>query len=76
MTKILITEFINQSSLENLNKKFEVKYDEKLYENEKQLITMVKDYDGLIVRNKTQVNSNILKNWDAPVHTAAMRWGM
>ena len=43
MTKILITEFINQSSLENLNKKFDVKYDEKLYENEKQLITMIKD---------------------------------
>ena len=34
MTKILITEFINQSSLKNLNKKFDVKYDEKLYENE------------------------------------------
>ncbi len=62
MTKILITEFINQSSLENLNKKFDVKYDEKLCEHEKQLITMIKDYEGLIVRNKTQVNSNILKN--------------
>ena len=62
MTKILITEFINQNSLENLNKKFDVMYDEKLCENEKQLIRMVKDYDGLIVRNKTQVNSNILKN--------------
>ena len=62
MTKILITEFINQSSLKNLNKKFDVKYDEKLYENEKQLITLIKDYEGLIVRNKTQVNSNILKN--------------
>jgi len=62
MAKILITEFINQSSLENLNKKFDVKYDEKLYENEKQLITMIKDYEGLIVRNKTQVNLDILKN--------------
>ena len=62
MAKILITEFINQSSLENLNKKFDVKYDEKLYENEKQLITIIKDYEGLIVRNKTQVNSDILKN--------------
>ena len=30
MTKILITEFINQNSLENLNKKFDVNYDEKL----------------------------------------------
>ena len=62
MAKILITEFINQSSLKNLNKKFDVKYDEKLYENEKQLITMIKDYEGLIVRNKTQVNLDILKN--------------
>ena len=62
MTKIIITEFINQSSLENLNKKFDVKYDEKLCENEKQLITMIKDYEGLIVRNKTQVNLDILKN--------------
>ena len=62
MTKILITEFINQNSLKNLNKKFDVKYDEKLYENEKQLITMIKDYEGLIVRNKTQVNLDILKN--------------
>ena len=60
--KILITEFINKNSLENLNKKFDVMYDEKLYENEKQLITMIKDYEGLIVRNKTQVNLDILKN--------------
>jgi len=30
MNKILITEFINQESLDNLNKKFDVKYDEKL----------------------------------------------
>ena len=62
MTKILITEFINQNSLQNLNKKFDVMYDEKLCENEKKLIKLVKEYDGLIVRNKTQVNSNILKN--------------
>ena len=35
MTKILITEFINQNSLENLNKKFDVNYDEKLCEDDK-----------------------------------------
>ena len=60
--KILITEFINQNSLENLNKKFDVRYDEKLCEKEKEIIKIIKDYDGLIVRNKTQVNSDILKN--------------
>ena len=62
MTKILITEFINQDSLNNLKKKFEVKYDEKLCENNKELEKTIKDYDGLIVRNKTRVNSNILDN--------------
>ena len=62
MTKILITEFINQESLDNLNKKFDVKYDEKLWENSKKLEEIIKDYDGLIVRNKTMINLNILEN--------------
>ena len=62
MTKILISEFINQESLDNLNKKFDVKYDEKLWENSKKLEEIIKDYDGLIVRNKTNVNLNILEN--------------
>ena len=52
MTKILITEFINQNSLENLNKKFDVNYDEKLCEDEKEIIKIIKDYDGLIVEIK------------------------
>ena len=60
--KILITEFINQNSLKNLNKKFDVRYDENLCEKEREIIKIIKDYDGLIVRNKTQVNSDILKN--------------
>ena len=62
MTKILITEFINQDSLNDLKKKFEVKYDDKLCENNKELKKIIKDYDGLIVRNKTNVNSSILDN--------------
>ena len=49
-------------NLENLKKKFDVRYDEKLCENEKEIISIIKDYDGLIVRNKTKVNSDILKN--------------
>ena len=62
MTKILITEFINQNSLENLKKKFEIKYDEKIYENKLKLENIIHNYEGLIVRNKTQVDSNVLKN--------------
>ncbi len=62
MNKILITEFINQNSLDNLKKKFEVLYNEKLCENKIELEKIIKEYDGLIVRNKTQVNSDMLKN--------------
>jgi len=60
--KILITEFIDKNSLDDLNNNFEIKFDEKLWEKEEQLLEIIKDYDGLIVRNKTQVNKNILSN--------------
>ena len=60
--KILITEFINKNSLDDLNNNFEIKFDEKLWEKEEELLEIVKDYDGLIVRNKTQVNKKILSN--------------
>ena len=62
MTKILITEFINQNSIENLKKKFEIKYDEKIYGNKLKLENIIHNYEGLIVRNKTQIDSNVLKN--------------
>ena len=61
MIKILITEFINQNSINNLKKKFEIKYDEKIYENKLKLENIIHNYEGLIVRNKTQVDSNFLK---------------
>ena len=57
--KILITEFINKNSLDVLNNTFEVKFDEKLWEKKGELKEIIKDYDGLIVRNKTQVNKDI-----------------
>ena len=60
--KILITEFINKNSLDDLNNNFEIKFDEKLWEKEEKLLEIIKDYDGLIVRNKTQVNKKILSN--------------
>jgi len=62
MAKILITEFINQDSLNDLNRSFEIKFDEKLWEKKDELKEIIKDYDGLIVRNKTQVNKDILSN--------------
>ncbi len=61
MTKILITEFINQNSLDNLKKKFDLKYDEELYKNKLELEDIIHNYEGLIVRNKTQVNIEVLE---------------
>ncbi len=61
MTKILITEFINQNSLDNLKTKFDLKYDEELYRNKLGLENIIHNYEGLIVRNKTQVNIDVLK---------------
>ena len=60
--KILITEFIDKNSLDDLNNNFEIKFDEKLWEKKEELLEIIKDYDGLIVRNKTQVNKKILSN--------------
>ena len=37
--KILITEFINKNSLEDLNNNFEIKFDEKLWEKDCLLYT-------------------------------------
>ena len=48
MTKILITEFINENSLNKLKKNFEVHYDEKLWNQTEKLIKTIKDFDALI----------------------------
>ena len=60
MKKILITEFMNEISLQNLKKNFEVHYDEKLCGQTEKLNKIIKDFDGLIVRNKTNVSKNLL----------------
>ena len=62
MVKILITEFINQESLDDLNNTFEINFDEKFWEKKEELKEIIKDYDGLIVRNKTKVNKDILSS--------------
>ena len=60
MVKILITEFINNDSLKKLKKVFKVHYDEKLWQYTKNISKIIKDFDCLIVRNKTEVNKNLL----------------
>ena len=53
---------MNEISLQNLKTNFEVHYDEKLCSQTEKLNKIIKDFDGLIVRNKTNVTQNLLDN--------------
>ena len=62
MTKILITEFIDSQSLQNINKKFDVIYKKDAWQNKDFLEKEIQKADGVIVRNKTSLDKNILIN--------------
>ena len=60
MAKIVITEFMTQSAVDDLMKDFDIVYERDLYERPDDLKELVTDADGLIVRNRTQVRSDLL----------------
>ena len=60
MIKILITEFMNQSAIDLLNKKFDIIYDNELWNKEELLKKNIQEVDCIVVRNKTQLNSSVL----------------
>ena len=60
--KILITEFMETNSVMILKKYFDITFDQDLSKNHKALKDSINKYDALIVRNKTQVNQEILEN--------------
>jgi phosphoglycerate dehydrogenase-like enzyme len=60
--KILITEFMEDTSVEILKKIFDVTVDKSLSLNHNELKKIISNFDILIVRNKTQVNKEILEN--------------
>ena len=62
MIKILITEFIDSHSLQNINKKFDVIYKKDAWQNKDFLEKEIQKFDGVIVRNKTSLDKNILVN--------------
>tara|TARA_B100000700_G_scaffold102322_1_gene115400 strand:+ start:2261 stop:3184 length:924 start_codon:yes stop_codon:yes gene_type:complete len=61
MKKVLITEFMNQNSINVLKKNFNVTYDKNLWRNKKKIENIIYKYDAIIVRNKTQLNETLLK---------------
>ena len=60
--KILITEFMETKSVEMLKRNFDITVDKSLSLNHNELKKIISNFDILIVRNKTQVNKEILKN--------------
>ena len=58
--KILITEPMEAASVAALSAKFETHHDAGLVDRRAQLIAKLGDIDALIVRNRTQVNAEIL----------------
>ena len=60
--KILITEFMETKSVEMLERNFDITVDKSLSLNHNELKKIISNFDILIVRNKTQVNKEILAN--------------
>ena len=60
MKKVLITEFMEQDSVDKMSENFDVTYDTSLYENQDRLSSLIVDTDAVIVRNKTQLTKDLL----------------
>ncbi len=58
--KILITEDVTGTGIENLKKKYQVQFDPDLWKKGPPLDAAVQEADALIVRNQTQVNDALL----------------
>ena len=61
MINILITEFIDTEALKILSKDFNVIYKKDIWENSDYLKEEINKFDGIIVRNKTNLNQSILE---------------
>jgi len=63
MKKILITEFIDQSALDDLKSIFEVNFDPNLWRDKISILKFSKNTEGIIIRNKTTLSKEILSEF-------------
>jgi len=63
MKKILITEFMDQSALDELKSIFEVTFDPNLWRDKLSILKFSKDTEGIIIRNKTTLSKAILSEF-------------
>jgi (S)-sulfolactate dehydrogenase len=61
MSKIVITEFMDQAAVADLSSDHDVVYDPGLVDDSVSLFRHIADADGLIVRNRTQVDESLLE---------------
>ena len=64
MKKVLITEFMEQDSVDKMSENFDVTYDTSLHENQAKLSSLIVNTDAVIVRNKTQLTEDLLSKAD------------
>lgn len=60
MPDIVITEFMDSAAVDALSKKFDVLYDPALVDDPERLSSLLADARSVIVRNRTQVNGQLL----------------
>ena len=62
MAEIVITEFVDDATLQNLSQDYQVHFDPTLVDQQQNLPILLQDCRALIVRNRTQVTSKLLKS--------------
>lgn len=60
MKRVVITEFMDTASVNRLRERFDVQYDPQRVDDRHALFASLGDCDGLIVRNRTQVDADLL----------------
>lgn len=58
--KIVITEFMDEPAVADLRARFATTYDSTLVDRRTEMLALLKDCDGLIVRNRTRVDAEVL----------------
>jgi len=71
---VLVTEFMDEAALEEFGSSFNLDYQPKLVDDRSVLLTQVTEIDAIIVRNRTQVDAELLSR--APRLKAVGRLGV
>src|SRR5256885_3074028 len=62
MSHIVISEFMDERAVEMLRERFDVRYDSGLADRRAELVALLQNADALIVRNRTQVDADLLSH--------------